>query len=109
MDVHGVPCKDLNPDEIHYADNLFDNIRERLGQSPNLEKVPLYWGSIDDVQEKAVLDLLNQSPLWKDVWFREFRETQVLKFVGDAALYISRLLGAEVVQALLAQASKKLQ
>ena len=47
---------------------------------------------------------IEASPYWKRFWFREFRETVVLQFVGDAALYLSRYVGSKVADRIKDQA-----
>ena len=103
-----VPSIDIDPNDIHYADYLFNQIASHARADRQLHKVALYWGGIDEVEEEHLLALLRQSEIWNRVWFKEFRESNIVEYVGDAVLYVSRLVGAEVVRAVLAQAMKGL-
>lgn len=66
--------------------------------------MPLYWGDVNIEEEDRLLSALEGSSTWKQLWFQEFRSKQLLQFAGDAALYISRAVGAKVVDRLLEQA-----
>ena len=103
--IHGVSTRDRreSPD---YAKDLIDGIKS---QSLNFVDIPLYWGDVNEPSETKLLERLQASPLWDEMWFRNFREQQLLQFVGDAALYISRHIGYKVVQRLTTDALKVLQ
>lgn len=92
--VHGV---NIRSDD--YADELFDLIRSSTSSlHRKLEKIVLYWGDVNKEQEDALLKAYKASPIWKKFWFRELRETQMMQFAGDAALYLSRYVGAKVAK-----------
>jgi len=102
MFIHGVRTRNniLNPS---YADPLFANIQAQVTEkasSLHLEKVALYWGDVANEEEKQLKQTYELSPTWPQFWFRDVRETLLLQFVGDFALYTSRYVGAQVVQTL---------
>lgn len=101
--IHGVNTRD-KLEKPTYADKLFTLIQESAGSSLNLEKIPLYWGDINEEAQERLRASFNQSPAWKQLWFKEFRSNQLLQFAGDAALYLSRTIGSEVVQRIKKQA-----
>ncbi len=100
--IHGVNTRTniLNP---NYADLLFANIQAQVTtttSSLHLEKVALYWGNVAKEEEEQLKQIYEQSSTWTQFWFRGVRETLLLQFVGDMALYTSRYAGARIVQAL---------
>jgi len=102
MFIHGVRTRNniLNPS---YADPLFANIQAQVTEtasSLHLEKVALYWGDVANAEEDQLKQTYEQSPTWPQFWFRDVRETLLLQFVGDWALYTSRYVGAKIVQTL---------
>ncbi len=101
--IHGVNTRDRREDP-HYADQLFQRLQKSASNHKrNLKKIALYWGDVNKNAEDYLLEQLKGSPLWKDMWFKTFREQQLLQFAGDAALYISRQVGSQVVQELKKQ------
>ncbi len=104
--VHGVNTREAR-EKPEYADPLFDGIQKNLVNSGKiLKKIAFYWGNLPDLvkAEAELLKALRASPFWQQMWFREFREKQILQFAGDAALYISRHVGAQLVKKLKADA-----
>lgn len=103
--VHGVNTRDKreNPE---YAKDLIEGIKS---QSLDFVDIPLYWGDVNEEAETTLLKRLQASPLWDEMWFRTFREQQLLQFAGDAALYISRHIGYKVVKRLKTDALQVLQ
>ncbi len=100
--IHGVYTRSKTRN-ASYADKLFDRIHRNVqSEMPtlNLEKVPLYWGDVNESEEKRLREAYASSPDWSKYWFRGLRETALLQFVGDAALYMSRSVGAKVVSTL---------
>ena len=104
--IHGVNTRELPKEtKYKYADSLFnllqksDSDRQRVS-----EKVALYWGDVNEKAETDLRDTLQASPLWSQMSFRTFREQQIIGFAGDAALYISRYIGSQVVHRLKTQA-----
>jgi len=106
---HGVSTREARP-EPTYADPLFELI-QRFYNIPGrtLKKIALYWGDVNKPQEAELLQTYQQSSIWPQLWFRDFREKQLLQFAGDAALYISRAVGAKVADTLKEQAVQGLQ
>lgn len=111
MFIHGVHTRNniLNPS---YADPLFANIQAQvtgMGSSLRLEKVALYWGDVANEEEDQLKQVYERSSTWPQFWFRDVRETLLLQFVGDLALYTSRYVGAKIVQRLKDQLVTVLQ
>ena len=101
---HGVNTREARPERT-YADALFTLI-QRYYTVPGrtLKKIALYWGDLNEVEEQKLLHVYHTSSIWPKLWFREFREKQLLQFAGDGALYISRAVGSKVADALKEQA-----
>jgi hypothetical protein len=102
--VHGVNTREER-ERPEYADPLFTLIQESVSdRDRDLNKVVFYWGNLKDLvdAETKLLERLKASPLWEQMWFRTFREQQILQFAGDAALYISRHVGSQLVKKLKA-------
>ncbi len=100
--IHGVYTRSKTRN-ASYADKLFNRIyRFAQTEVPSLQliKIPLYWGDVNESEEKRLRDAYASSPDWQKFWFRSLRETALLQFVGDAALYMSRSVGAKVVSTL---------
>ncbi len=106
--IHGVNTREQRPTPA-YADDLIGRIHHHIKPSQIIKTVPLYWGDVNLDAENQLLATLKASPLWNQMWFREFREKQLLQFAGDAALYISRYIGAKVVTKLKQQALEGLK
>jgi hypothetical protein len=87
---HGVNTREARP-EPTYADPLFKLI-QRYYNIPGrtLKKVALYWGNVNESEEEQLLQAYQKSSIWPQLWFRDFREKQLMQFAGDGALYISR-------------------
>jgi hypothetical protein len=98
---HGVSTRDAYT-EPTYADTLFELIQSRYHPtSPRtLKKVALYWGDVNNVEEQRLLTAYRSSAIWERMWFKSIRETQIMRFVGDGALYLSRYVGAKIARVL---------
>jgi len=103
--IHGVNTRDEKEDP-KYADMLIEGIKS---QYQDFVDIPLYWGDVNEAAQKQLLDRLQASPLWDRMWFKTFREKQLLQFIGDAALYISPHVGSKVVERLRTNAVEVLQ
>ena len=100
--IHGVYTRSKTRNAA-YADKLFDRVQKNVqSEAPKLQlvKVPLYWGDVNEAEEKKLRDAYASSPEWSKFWFRSLRETALLQFIGDAALYMSRPVGAKIVSTL---------
>ncbi|MGL4617588.1 MAG: hypothetical protein ACRCZS_00785, partial [Chroococcidiopsis sp.] len=82
--VHGVNTREER-ETPEFADELIDNLKAKLGQEKTNKTVyiPLYWGDVNIKAENRLLKQLQASPLWEEMWFRTFREQQLLQFAGD--------------------------
>jgi hypothetical protein len=107
--IHGVNTRDVR-EKPEYADMLFNRLQESAVDSRRkLEKIALYWGDVNSEAENNLRTTLKTSPVWQQMKFKGFRENQILQFVGDAALYISRYIGSKVVRELKKQALEGLK
>ena len=98
--VHGVKARSED-DFRKNTQSIFDPINAKLKKSGrNLVSVPCFWGKCGEPALNQLQDGLRRSKVWNDLWFRDFREQEILSFVGDGALYLSRSIGAEVVDAI---------
>ncbi|PSB18361.1 hypothetical protein C7B65_15825 [Phormidesmis priestleyi ULC007] len=96
--VHGVKTR-KQADFRALADSLFNRIKSSVGdQSRVLKPIVFFWGDLNQEAQDELLNGFKASPKWSDFWFQDFRTQQVLGFVGDAALYLSRHVGSQVVQ-----------
>jgi hypothetical protein len=97
--IHGVTTR-RNRENPDYADKLFDLLEKSVEPPLKLEPVSLYWGDANEKAEKNLLGDFQDSEVWNKLWFKDFRANQLLQFVGDAALYLSRHVGSQVVDKL---------
>jgi hypothetical protein len=107
---HGVNTRDSRP-QPDYADALFALIQQHYHQvqGRTLKKIALYWGDVNKEQEQKLLDAYQGSSIWDNLWFQLFRGKQVMQFVGDGALYVSRYGGSRIAEALEKQTIEGLQ
>ncbi|WP_017717973.1 hypothetical protein [Kamptonema formosum] len=102
--IHGVNTREKR-EQPAYADKLFKLIQGNAGSSLKLKKITLYWGDVNKTEEEKLLTRLKASnEIWDKLWFKDFRANQLLQFAGDAALYLSRHVGSNVVERLKDQA-----
>lgn len=109
--IHGVYTRG-NLRTISYADRLFESVEKivrRKNPALSLVKIPLYWGDLNEEEEERLKRAYRSSPDWPKFWFRTFRETTLLQFIGDAALYVSRDTGARIMGRLNQQMREGLQ
>jgi hypothetical protein len=106
--IHGLNTRDEGV-QPNYADEMIRMLKGHLEPSRTVRFIPLYWGDIGEKADDRLLQQIKKSLVWDRVWFRKFREGPMLRFVGDAALYISRHMGAAVIEAIGKQAIKELQ
>ncbi|WP_199305694.1 hypothetical protein [Pseudanabaena sp. FACHB-2040] len=96
--IHGV--KNRNEAEFQKtAQGLLNSIRQSMKDNTrDLKPVFFFWGDLNVQPQLTLQRGLEASPAWKGVWFQSLRTTQILEFVGDAALYLSRHVGSQVVR-----------
>lgn len=95
--VHGVKNRDSQAFE-RTSLALLQAIQRSLNQpGRSVKPIFLFWGDLNVQSLKNLAQGLERSPQWKKLLFRDFRTREVLEFVGDAALYLSRHVGSEVV------------
>lgn len=114
--LHGVNVREPEENERRhkytYADNLFRLTAEAVRQKDSTRKcikVPLYWGNVNQRALDELLSSLKDSSKWNQLWFQDFRQKQLLQFVGDAGLYISRLIGSMAADQLKEQVFENLK
>jgi hypothetical protein len=106
--IHGVNTRDIR-DQPRYADYLFQNIERLSSPGITIKSIPLYWGDVNLNAEQQLMKSLEESHVWDQLHFQDFRAKQLLQFTGDAALYISRAIGKQVVEHLIQDAMLGLQ
>jgi hypothetical protein len=107
--IHGVNTRlsSRNPSFAQDLMNLLtecDCITEHRPSAAPLQMKELEWYTLMQEAEALLLGWLEDSDHWKHSWFQDFRKRQIIPFAGDAALYISRYIGSEVVTLLRQQA-----
>lgn len=97
--LHGVNTRQKVTDPA-YADSLFANIVRHSASSLQLKKIALYWGDVAQAQEDKLKKTYRRSAAWPTFWFLNARENLLLQFIGDTVLYLSRYVGAQIVEKL---------
>lgn len=88
---------------------MFLNISASItNPSRALKPVFLFWGDIGQASTDSLLTELQSSPTWKKFWFEDFRSKQVIPFVGDAAIYLSRFVSSKIVRQITDQAIEQI-
>ncbi len=106
--IHGVNTHS-EPGFRRDAEYLFDRIRSSVkNPSRDLKPIYLFWGNVSEEVTKLLLEGLKASPKWSDFWFQKMRTQQILPFVGDAALYLSRHVSAKLVRQISDQALQQM-
>lgn len=107
--IHGVNTR-LSPEKPSYAQGLMRLLTQSdVPTAPPLVMKELDWYKVMQEAETLLLDWLDESDHWRRSWFQDFRRRQIIPFTGDAALYISRYIGSEVVMMLRKQAEEVLR
>ncbi|MBE9171488.1 hypothetical protein IQ238_29725 [Pleurocapsales cyanobacterium LEGE 06147] len=96
--VHGVKTSNREGFE-RLANTLLDGIQQSVNDNTRVFK-PIYffWGDLGIPLLDRLKKHLAQSSKWPDFWFQDFRTKEILEFVGDAALYLSRHIGSQIVR-----------
>lgn len=107
--VHGV--NNRSEEAFHQqALQLFERIK--AGVNPDagrtLKPVVLFWGNVSQDSIKLLFEGLNAASSWKQFWFQNLRNQQVIPFVGDAALYLSRTVSTQIIEQMTQQALKQM-
>jgi hypothetical protein len=101
--IHGVNTRSEGTQPT-YANTLINLIKQTTPIAP----LVVYWGNVNDQEEEQLRKGYQASGIWDKLWFRDLREQQLVRFAGDAALYLSRAIGAKVA-ALVAEQIAKLK
>jgi hypothetical protein len=102
--IHGVNTRDSQAFR-QAAQTLFTRIQASIKDSSRaLKPVYLFWGDVGEGGTNELLRGLKASRNWNQFWFQNFRTEQILPFVGDAALYLSRSISAKIVRQITDQA-----
>jgi len=100
--IHGVNVRDKN-----YANELYTQIEKGLSATTRtIKPLIVYWGDITEPFEQKLLSGYEGSPIWKDLWFEQLRQTALIRSAGDVALYITRIIGSEVVKRVAQEMAK---
>lgn len=96
--IHGVNTRNEHTFR-RAARTLFTRIQSSINDSSRVLK-PIYsfWGDVGEDGTNVLLEGLKASPSWNQFWFQNLRTEQILPFVGDAALYLSRTISAQLVR-----------
>jgi len=98
--IHGVKTHDKEVFRKQ-ANTLLNRIQNTINDpSRDVKPILCFWGDINLEAQKNLIKAFEDSPKWNDTWFRDFRTEMILEFVGDAALYLSRHIGTQVVRRL---------
>lgn len=96
--VHGVKVHDKKEFE-RLSNILLNRIRDSISdKSRTVKPIFFFWGDLNLAAQRELVGGFKASSKWKDFWFQDFRTEQILEFVGDAALYLSRHIGTQVVK-----------
>lgn len=107
--VHGVKTRSKE-DFFKNTQTIFQPIEAKLkAQGRTVKSVPCFWGDCGNEAIRQLQDGLQQSSVWKEIWFQGFRIEEILNFAGDGALYLSRSVGSGVVNAIYNSALAQLQ
>jgi hypothetical protein len=95
------------PHNPTYSNTLKQLITDQASKSSQellpIKFLPLYWYHITKPQEQNLSGLLGTSKAWKNMWFRDLRQTFLLHFAGDAALYLSQHIAAQAIESMFNQ------
>lgn len=106
--IHGVNTRNKNNFETQ-ANLMFQDIKANItNTSRTLKPVTLFWGDIAEPSTEILRGGLESSSKWKEFWFKDLRTDQVLPFVGDAAMYLSRFVSSEIVRKITNQAIEQI-
>jgi hypothetical protein len=106
--IHGVNVRDRAA-YTQQAKTMFQNIQANVNNpSRTLKPIILYWGNVGEPSTNRLLEGFENSSKWSKFWFRELRTTQILPFVGDAAMYLSRFISAAIVEQIIDQALQQI-
>ncbi len=96
--VHGV--KQRRPEEFNRTtQELLQNVQRSIGSNGRtIKPIVVFWGDLNVQPQASLRQGLEASPQWRNLWLTDFRIREVIEFAGDAALYLSRHVGAQVVQ-----------
>ncbi|MBE9137841.1 hypothetical protein IQ254_11660 [Nodosilinea sp. LEGE 07088] len=96
--VHGVKHRQLD-DFARTTQALLQTVQRQIGRSDRtIKPIVVFWGDLNVAPQADLKQGLEASPQWRNLWLTDFRTQEVLEFAGDAALYLSRHVGAQVVQ-----------
>jgi hypothetical protein len=92
--IHGVNVRNEN-----YADGLYEQLKIGLSTTTRtIKPLTVYWGDITEPLEQKLLSGYEGSSIWENLWFKQLRQTVLIRSAGDVALYITRVIGSEVAR-----------
>jgi hypothetical protein len=103
--IHGVNVRDQNGFDAQ-AKRMFQQIKATVDPARVLKPVVLFWGDVGAPATVSLQKGLEESPIWKErkISFTDLRTTQILPFVGDAAMYLSRSISSAIIKEITQQA-----
>lgn len=96
--VHGVKTRNRQEFE-RLANTLINGIQQSVNDNNRIFKpIFFFWGDLStELLAQLRLGIISSST-WSKFWFQDFRTKEILEFVGDAALYLSRHVGSQIVR-----------
>jgi hypothetical protein len=105
--VHGVKSRSQQ-DFFDNTQSIFQPVEKAMG-SRSVKPIRCFWGECGEPALTNLQKKMQKASVWEKLWFKDLRNEQILDFVGDAALYLSRAVGAQVVDCIYESALKSLQ
>jgi hypothetical protein len=106
--VHGVKSRS-EQDFFNNTQSIFQGIEKSVGSRATIKPIRCFWGRCGEAALGNLQQRMQKSSAWDKLWFKDFRKDQILDFVGDGALYLSRAVGCQVVDCIFEGALKALQ
>lgn len=106
--IHGVNVRNQSAFE-QQTNAMFQTIKANINNpSRTLKPVTLFWGNVGEPSTETLLKGLKASSKWDKFWLQDLRTTQILPFVGDAAMYLSRFISSAIVEQITQQAIQQI-
>lgn len=101
--IHGVNVRNEG-----YSNKLFDKIRSKSSAIAE-KQIEIFWGRVNEGDVDNLRSDWAASKQWKELQFKDIRKGNIARFMGDAALYISRSKGCRVVKTIYEQLAEGLK
>jgi hypothetical protein len=106
--IHGVKSRS-EQDFFNNTQAIFQSVEKSVGSRATVKPIRCFWGNCGDAALANLQQRMQKSSAWDKLWFKDLRNSQILDFVGDAALYLSRAVGSQVVDCIYDSALKSLK